>query len=47
MFKVKRMFKRNNKTPERSKWRRYGVFVYDLENSSHLVLIFLMLTLNM
>ena len=35
------------KTPERRKWRRSGVFVVNLEHISHLVAVFLLLTLNM
>ena len=40
------MFKVNNKdtTPERLQWRRSGVFIV---NFGHLVLVFLLLTLNM
>ena len=35
------------KKPERRQWRRYGVFIVNFEHSSHLVLVFLLLTLNM
>ena len=35
------------KTPERRHWRRSGVFIVNLEYISHLVLVFLLLTLNM
>ena len=35
------------KTPERRQWRRSGVFIVNFEHISHLVLVFLMLTLNM
>ena len=35
------------KTPERRHWRRSGVFIVNLEHISHLVLVFLLLTLNM
>ena len=35
------------KTPERHQWRRSGVFVVNFEHISHLVLVFLLLTLNM
>ena len=33
------------KTPERRHWRRSGVFIINLEHISHLVLMFLLLTL--
>ena len=33
-------------TPERRQWRRSGVFIVNFEHISHLVLVFLMLTLN-
>ena len=35
------------KTPERRQWRRSGVFIVNFEHISHLVLVFLLLTLNM
>ena len=35
------------KTPERRHWRRSGVFIVNFEYISHLVLVFLLLTLNM
>ena len=35
------------KTPERRHWRRTGIFIVDLKNNLHLVLLFLLLTLNM
>ena len=35
------------KTPERRQWRRSGVFIVNFEYISHLVLVFLLLTLNM
>ena len=35
------------KTPERRHWRRSGVFIVNFEHISHLVLVFLLLTLNM
>ena len=35
------------KTPERRYWRRSGVFIVNFEHISHLVLMFLLLTLNM
>ena len=34
------------KTPERRHWRHSGVFVVNFEYISHLVLLFLLLTLN-
>ena len=34
------------KTPERRHWRRSGVFIVNFEHISHLVLVFLLLTLN-
>ena len=34
------------KTPERRQWRRSGVFIVNFEHISHLVLVFLLLTLN-
>ena len=33
-------------TPERRQWRRSGVFIVNFEHISHLVLVFLLLTLN-
>ena len=33
------------KTPEQHQWRRYGVFIVNFEHISHLVLVFLLLTL--
>ena len=35
------------KTPERRHWRRSGVFIVNFEHISHLILMFLLLTLNM
>ena len=35
------------KMPERRHWRHYGVFIVNFEHISHLVLVFLLLTLNM
>ena len=35
------------KTPERRQWRRSGVFIVNFEHISHLVLVFLLLTLNL
>ena len=34
------------KTPERHHWRRSGVFIVNFEHNLHLVLVFLLLTLN-
>ena len=34
------------KTPERRHWRRSGVFIVNFEHISHLVLVFLLLTLS-
>ena len=34
------------KLPERRHWRRSGVFIVNFEHISHLVLVFLLLTLN-
>ena len=34
------------KTPERRHWRRFGVFIVNLEHISHIVLVFLLLTLS-
>ena len=34
------------KTPERCQWCHYGVFIVNFEHMSHLVLVFLLLTLN-
>ena len=43
------MFKVNNKikTPERRHWRYSGAFIVNFGHISHLVLEFLLLTLNM
>ena len=35
------------KIPERYHWRRSGIFIVNFEHISHLVLVFLLLTLNM
>ena len=35
------------KTPERREWRRSRIFIVNFEHISHLVLVFLLLTLNM
>ena len=34
------------KTPEQRHWRRAGVFIVNFEHIWHLVLVFLLLTLN-
>ena len=34
-------------TPERHQWRHSGVFIVNFEHISHLLLVFLLLTLNM
>ena len=34
------------KTPERPNWHRSGVFIVNFEHNSHLVLVFLLLTLS-
>ena len=34
------------KTPERHHWRRFGIFSVNFEHISHLVLVFLLLTLS-
>ena len=41
------MSKLTIKTPERRRWRRSGVFIGNFEHISHLILVFLLLTLNM
>ena len=41
------MFKVTIKTPERRHWRRSGVFIVNFKHILHLVLVFLLLTLNM
>ena len=35
------------KIPERRHWRRSGIFIVNFEQISHLVLVFLLLTLNL
>ena len=40
------MFKINKKTPERSYWRRSGVFVVNFEHISQFILVLLLLILN-
>ena len=35
------------KIPERRHWPRSGIFIVNFEHISHLVLVFLLLTLNM
>ena len=34
------------KTPERRQWRRSGFFIVNFEQNSHIVLVFLLLTLS-
>ena len=34
------------KTPERRQWRHFGTFIDNFEHTSHLFLVFLLLTLN-
>ena len=41
------MFKVNNKDTRRRQWHRPGIFIFNFEHISHLVLVFLLLTLNM
>ena len=41
------MFKVNKKIPERRQWCRSGIFIVSFEHTSHLVPVFLLLTLNM
>ena len=36
-----------SKLPERRQWRRFGIFVVNFEHFPHLLLVFLLLTLNM
>ena len=38
--------KLTTKTPERRQWRRSDVFIVNFELISHLILVFLLLTLN-
>ena len=40
------MFKANNKNNRTTSWRRSGVFIFNSEHISDLVLVFLLLTLN-
>ena len=42
---VNRILKLTIKTPERRHWRRSDVFIVNFEHNSHLVLVFLLLTL--
>ena len=35
------------KIPQRRQWRRSGIFIVNFEHISHLVLVFLLLTLSM
>ena len=44
---VKEAFENNIKTPKRRHCRRTGVFIVNFEHISHLVLVFLLLSLNM
>ena len=44
---VKYVQKLTIKIAERRHWRRSGIFIVDFEHISHLVLVFLLLTLNM
>ena len=41
------MFQVNKKIPERRQWRGSGIFIVNFDYRSHLVLVFLLLTLNM
>ena len=41
------MFKVNNKDTRTTPWRRSGIFIVNFEHISHLVLVFLLLSLNM
>ena len=41
------MFKVNNMVPERRHWNCSGAFTVNFEHISHLVLVFLLLTLRM
>ena len=41
------MFKVNNKDTRATQWRRSDVFLINFEHISHLVPVFLLLTLNM
>ena len=40
------MLKVNKKSPEQRQWRRSCVFIVNFEHISHLVLVFLVLTLS-
>ena len=40
------MFKINNKVPEQRQWRSSDIFIVNFEHISHLVLLFLLLTLS-
>ena len=44
--KVWNMFAVNNRTPEGRLWRRFGVFIVNFEQISHLFLVFPLLNLN-
>ena len=39
------MFKVNEKTPEQRQWRRFDIFIVNFKHTSHLVLVYLLLTL--
>ena len=41
------LFKVNDKNTRTTPWRRSGIFIVNFEHISHLVLVFLLLTLNM
>ena len=44
MFKVKKKKIPKRRQPERRQWRRFGIFIFNFEHISHLVLVFLFLT---
>ena len=44
---VKYVLNLTKKTPERRQWHCSGVFIVNFEHTPHLVLVFLLLTLNM
>ena len=41
------MLKLTMKTPQQRQWRRFGVFIVNVEHISHLFLVFLFLILSM
>ena len=45
--RVVKLFKLTINTPERPHWRRFSVFIANIEHFLHLVLAFLLLTFNM